>query len=103
MDATITNEPGQIAISGEMNIYAAATLQQQLFALLRDAPGSLQIDLGKVTAIDTSGVQLLLMLQRIGKRDGMQHQFAPLSEVVRDAFTLCGLSELLPAASAEAA
>ncbi len=55
---TSTTPP--LRIDGEMTIFRAAELKQQLMA----EPGLAAIDLSGVTEIDTAGLQLLLMVQQ---------------------------------------
>lgn len=72
MSDFITSEavPGQLALSGEMTIFAAAQIKDDWLNRL-NANEALSIDLSGVTEIDSSGVQLMLMLQRAAQ---MQHK-----------------------------
>ena len=47
------------AIEGELTIYTAATLRQQLLEWLAEAE-RLEIDLSRVSEADTAGIQLLV-------------------------------------------
>ena len=51
---------GQLAWSGEINIYRAADLKLEVLHALRAAP-VLEIDLAGVTELDTAGLQLSLI------------------------------------------
>jgi len=95
MDTNVEKAPGRIAISGEMTIYAAAALRDDLFPFVRASQEPLQIDLSQVTALDTSGLQLLLMLKRIAKLAGVDAALTETSSAVQDVLTLCRIDASL--------
>ena len=55
--------PPRLTLSGEMTIYAAALLKESLLTTIEDCP-ELEIDLAKVSEIDTAGLQLLILAKR---------------------------------------
>lgn len=74
-----------LGVSGELNIYSAATVLQELLQALEIRP-QLEISLSEVEEIDTAGIQLLLVLKREAARLGktltfVQHS-APVLEVL---------------------
>lgn len=59
-----------LCIEGEMSVYRAAELKQQLLEQLEMSP-QLELDLSAVSEIDTAGLQLLLLARREARaRDG---------------------------------
>ena len=52
-----------VRISGEMTIYQAAALRQELLDIVGQC-GNVTLDLSHVTEMDTAGLQLLLACQR---------------------------------------
>lgn len=94
-EATVEKAPGRIAVGGEMTIYAAAELKDELFPLVQAADQRLTIDLSGVTALDTAGLQLLIMLKRIAKQSGIGCEMVKPSHAVLDVLNLCGLDALL--------
>ncbi|MBS1210539.1 MAG: hypothetical protein H6R19_2937 [Proteobacteria bacterium] len=56
-------QPGQLLMTGELTIYDAAELKDLLLGCLHANPG-LEIDLSGVTELDSSGVQVMLLVQR---------------------------------------
>lgn len=56
-----------VAVRGELSIFHAARLRDELFEALSGHP-ELDIDLGEVEDCDSSGIQLLLMLKREARR-----------------------------------
>jgi anti-anti-sigma factor len=59
--------PGALSLAGEMTILDAAQIKTALLQSL-GAAEQLDIDLSAITELDTSGVQLMLMLQREARK-----------------------------------
>jgi anti-anti-sigma factor len=95
MDAQVSTTPGGISIAGEMTIYCAAALKVELFAFMQAATQPIQIDLAGVTALDTAGLQILLMLRRVAEQSGVACEAVNLSAAVTEVMQLCGLHDVL--------
>lgn len=99
-----STQPTQIRIEGEFTIYTAAESKQQLTDAL-NAHTTFIVELDAVEEIDTSGVQLLLLLQREAKNLGKVLTFTDASPAIQEVINLLELSELKaaidPAASAQ--
>jgi anti-anti-sigma factor len=70
MPSTIETINGvcRIRIEGDMTIYTALDLKQELVPCLAEAP-HLELDLSRVNEMDSAGMQLLMLLKReTGKR-----------------------------------
>ena len=80
-----------LQIEQEMNIYTAATLKDPLLEPLAQSR-ELLLDLSAVFEMDTSGVQLLLLLHREAIRRQVVLRITEVSVVVREALALYGLS-----------
>jgi anti-anti-sigma factor len=64
-----TNGVCKVMIEGDMNIYNAAEIKDRLLNAISDSECSIiELDLFNVHEIDTSGVQLLIMLQNEAQR-----------------------------------
>jgi anti-anti-sigma factor len=90
-----------LPIDGEMTIYRAAELKDTLLAALAAAQ-ALDIELAQVEEIDTSGVQLLLLVQREAARAGKPLVLVGHSAPVRDAFAMLGFDDQLDPVGAAA-
>lgn len=80
-----------LRIEGEMTIYRAAELKQQLLAALT-AGSTLQVDLSGVTELDTAGLQVLMLAKKTAQSAGAElHLVAPGPAVV-DVLEMLNLS-----------
>ncbi len=87
---------------GEMTIYHAADLKPALFDALAHAD-AIELDLSAVCELDTSGVQLLMLLKREAVAAGKSLTLSGHSPAVLEVFEMLGLGgwfgdpQLLPA------
>lgn len=76
--------------AGEMTIYSAAELKPALLGTLGQSD-EIEIDLSSVSELDTSGVQLLMLLKREAVAAGKGVTLSGHSPAVLDVFELLGL------------
>jgi anti-anti-sigma factor len=95
MALTMTARDGRWYVQGEMTIYCAAQLKEQLFSAVRERSGIAGIDLSGVTELDTAGVQVLLLARRMSAACGTQLTLVAASAAVREVLELAGLTQLL--------
>lgn len=77
----------RLTLSGELTIYTAATLKERLVRELGE-PGPMEVDLGKVSELDTAGFQVLYGLRRACARIGKDLKISSSSQTVREVFEL---------------
>lgn len=77
-------------VHGELNIYSAAQVREELLHSL-GSHRQLEIDLGAVSDLDSTGVQILLVLKREAQRLGKQLAFIHHSPAVREVLDLLNL------------
>jgi anti-sigma B factor antagonist len=94
MDFSVSNTEGRIHLTGEITIYAAQALKQQLFALIESGQ-PIDVDASAVTILDSAGLQLLLMLRKTS--GGALRVHSP-SDAVRDVLEMCGLRSMIAVA-----
>ena len=63
MTFKIRNEGRNIFISGDLTIYSAMAIKEQLAELLKPS-ADIDIDLSEIAEIDTAGLQLMLLAKR---------------------------------------
>ena len=88
--ATTGKAPHALCIDGEMTIYRAAELKQMLLAALDEAV-AVEVDLSKVTEIDSAGVQLLMFAKRTAAAGGRTLRLVAHSPAVLDVMELLDL------------
>jgi|JFJP01.1.fsa_nt_gi anti-anti-sigma factor len=87
---------------GDMTIYHAAELMPVLLDALKQSD-RIELDLSKVCELDTSGVQLLMLMKREAVAAGKSLKLSGHSAAVLEVFELLGLGgwfgdpQLLPA------
>lgn len=92
----------RVRAAGDMTIYAAADLKPALLETLTQGD-DIEIDLSAVSELDTSGVQLLMLLKREAGAAGKPLTLTRHSPAVLEVFELLGLGgwfgdpQLLPA------
>ncbi|NJD06675.1 MAG: STAS domain-containing protein [Methylococcaceae bacterium] len=87
MDIRITGsgKKGSIVIDGDMNIYNAVDLKESFVGALRTYE-ELEVNLAAVTQIDTTGIQLLVLLKREAGKLGRVLRLTNHSSVTLQAF-----------------
>ncbi|MEK6532154.1 MAG: STAS domain-containing protein [Deltaproteobacteria bacterium] len=83
------------SVDGQMNIYFAAGLKNELIEALK-ASNELCLDLSGVSEIDTTGVQLLLLMKKeaIGKTLKILH--SPSTKGAAELYGIAGLFDPQP-------
>lgn len=80
-----------VALCGEMTIYAAAELKDKLVAPVADGAET-EINLSRVTEIDTAGLQLLILAKRQAAGEARVLRLAGHSQPVLDLLELYNMS-----------
>ncbi|HEY9898711.1 MAG TPA: STAS domain-containing protein [Pantanalinema sp.] len=81
---------GLIALDGDLTIYTALELKDQLLAPLSTFD-ALELDLSGVTEIDSAGAQLILLVRKEAARMGKTVRLGPTSPTVHDLLDLYGI------------
>jgi len=104
MDFELEHRDGRLRASGDMNIYSANAMKQRLLTCMEsDGGGDVQLDLSEVAEIDTCGLQILLLAERMAAARGRSLRIVDASAAAREVLTLCGLDRLRADASKRAA
>ena len=92
---TPSTDGAQIRIDGELTIYTAAESKELLMDAL-NVHASFDVNLEAVEEIDTSGLQLLLLMQREAKTLNKPFVLSGLSPAMQDVIGLLNLVDLAP-------
>ena len=93
MNVKVTNKKGicHIGIDGEVTIYTAAQAKENLLAAMNEGK-VIEMDLGRVSEIDTAGLQLLALVKREAAEKNKPLHFVAHSQAVLDMLDLCNLA-----------
>ena len=80
-----------LPIDGEMTIHRAAELKAVLLDALHVQSSAVELDLSHVTEIDSSGIQLLLLLQSAARAQQREVFLSAASEPVQNVLSVLGL------------
>lgn len=86
-----TSVPSVFRIEGELTIYNAASVKQQMDVLLEQS-SQLEIDLSQVGEIDTAGLQLLIFAKQESTRRGGELRLVGHSAPVLDVLDMCNMA-----------
>lgn len=78
-------------IDGEMTIYTAATLKEEMMKYLSQ-PCEREIDLSEVSEMDSAGLQLLILAKREALRTNTPLRLTGHSHAVLDVMNLCNMA-----------
>lgn len=94
-DEPVLEMPGDVLrIENEMTIYQAEALKAQLITAVRPDE-ALALDLGGVTEIDSSGIQLLMLVSREAGRLGAKVCLAAASDPVQRLLEAFALQDMI--------
>jgi anti-sigma B factor antagonist len=85
-----------LALSGELELSSANTLQNACARLFERGISSLTIDLSKLMFIDSTGLAAIILAGKICERDGHDFWLIPGPRAVQRLFELTGLIDVLP-------
>jgi anti-anti-sigma factor len=88
MTCEIEKRDGRLHIRGEMTIYGAAALKDELFAAMEAELEGCALDLAGVSEFDTTGLQILLMAHKVCSSRGGSLSLANPSAAVRETLDL---------------
>lgn len=81
----------KIELAGELGISAAAAVREQLLAALGDHATEIEVDLARVTEIDSAGVQLMVAAKQEAAARGKTLHFSAHSAAVVEVLDLLDL------------
>lgn len=87
---TSANNVQKLCIENEMTIYTAAEMKTRLIGVLGKG-AEIEMDLSKVSEMDTAGLQLLILTKRECMARGGDLKLSGHSPAVLDVLDLCGM------------
>lgn len=80
---TLTDGASRLILDGDMTIYSAAEIKQQLLSAMQQS-ALLELDLSHVTEMDTAGFQLLVLVKQESLRQNREIRITAHSDPVRE-------------------
>jgi anti-sigma B factor antagonist len=90
IDVTEKEDILNVAISGKMLLAIDSSSRKEIEELLK-IDKNINLDLGDVTAIDSTGLGLLLNIKQTQKKRGKELYFTNISEEVYDVIEVTGI------------
>jgi len=90
----ITNDQKLMSYEGDITIYTAETIKQDLFTAI-SRKKNINIELSDVSEFDTAGFQALVFGKKYANENGIELRLCDASEAVSEVFQLYGMSDLL--------
>jgi anti-sigma B factor antagonist len=103
MDSQVLYEQQRVHVRGEMTVYTCSALKPQLLGELTERADATELELSRVTEIDTAGLQILLTARRHASELGRSLRVVNPSRAVTEVLELCRLTGLLAASAAPVA
>jgi len=82
----------RVSLIGSIGVKEATSLRQRLFPRIRNGFSGIVFDLGAVTDMDSSGLGLLLAVQKIGEDFHASVTFHDVPETLRERLLLSGIA-----------
>ncbi len=83
---------GTLVLDGELTIYRAAELKETLLNALAADTRDLEINLAAVTELDSSGLQLLMMVKKAAQQQKRDVQLLAHSPAVLEVFEILNVA-----------
>lgn len=84
-----------VALSGEIDIYTAPKLKDALIPLTKQAGHLLEINLGDVSYMDSTGLGIFISVLKSAREHDSQFKLLNLQDRVARLFTITGLNEIM--------
>jgi anti-sigma B factor antagonist len=97
LDITIHTEGAcwTVCLAGELDIASVPELEAELTQILEDA-GEIVLDIEAVNFVDSSGIRVILQLERTCEERGIRFVRTPGQTQAQRVFDMTGVSEQLP-------
>lgn len=95
LDKWVTGDSIRIRIQGELDALSAGTLRAELAGIPEAAPREVELDLGELKLIDSSGAGAIVWLYKQLQRTGARLCVAGLNGQPRVVFELLGLNRVI--------
>lgn len=95
LETSVSDRMAVIALTGELDLAGAATLEQELARLEADAAQTIVVDLREVDFMDSSGLRLIAVSSQRAQEMGRRLALVPGPEQVMRVFEITRMRERL--------
>lgn len=95
IEITETDQVTIVTIAGEVDIYTAPQLKQALLPLTKEEGNRLEIDLGNVGYMDSTGLGVFISVLKSAKAHNSEFKLKNLQDRVERLFTITGLTDII--------
>jgi anti-sigma B factor antagonist len=97
VQAIVTPTRHTLVLSGELEITSAAELQDLVARIGAEGTGrDLELDLTGLTFLDSTGLQAIIIAQRLCRENEIGFMLTPARGAVQHLFEITGLTDVLP-------
>lgn len=87
------NASNVLPLDGEMTIFTAAAVREQLLQAMQDK-SAIDVDLSAVSEFDTSGLQLMVAAKKMAEEKNIRLTFTQIPDVVTELLQLSRMTAL---------
>lgn len=84
-----------VILSGEIDVYTAGRLKEQLLPLTNEEGSTIQVDLGQITFLDSTGLGVFISAYKSAQKNNCNLEFIRLRDRVLRLFQVTGLHEIM--------
>ena len=97
VQAIVTPARHTLVLKGELEITSAGELQELVARICAEGAGrDLALDLTGLTFLDSTGLQAILIAQRLCREHEIGFMLTPATGAVQNLFEITGLTDVLP-------
>jgi anti-anti-sigma factor len=85
-----------VRAAGELDIASAKSLEEELLSAIEGGASAINLDLGDLSFIDSTGLRVLLQAGELTVRNGKRFEIVKASRRMREAWEMSGLESAFP-------
>ncbi|NAP01127.1 anti-sigma factor antagonist [Halomonas sp. MG34] len=95
MDVVDENNKSVVNLSGEIDAYTAPNLKESLLPLTQKEGNTVEVDLGNVNYMDSTGLGVFISALKSTKENGSEMKLVNIQDRVLRLFKITGLDEIM--------
>lgn len=95
IDHTYENNDHKVILAGEIDVYTAENLNEAVVPLTENKENDIEIDLGKISYLDSTGLGVFIALYKSAEKHGSNVTLINTKDRVLRLFKITGLDEII--------